>query len=132
MRPVNAIRILHVGMRDDRGDVRLSRRPEFVVPLVVVLDVLTTYIAVAIDGLSCSEESSAMRATCRTLLPSTFLGRTQPDKLSFPRNEGVRGSNPRVGFTICSTGSNSSLSTFRMSLLQKRFSVCPRGRFRRS
>ena len=39
-----------------------------------------------------------MRAPCRTLLTSTALGGTRVDTLSFPRNEGVPGSSPGVGF----------------------------------
>ena len=38
--PINAMGILHVGMRDDGRDVRLARRPKFVLPLVTALEVL--------------------------------------------------------------------------------------------
>ena len=41
-----------------------------------------------------------MRAACRTFCPLTALRRTRLDTLPFPRNEGVPGSSPGVGFAL--------------------------------
>ena len=59
--------------------------------------VLTAYIGQFTHVLPRFKESAAMRATCGMFLPFAALRRTLVPRLSFPRNDGVRGSSPRVG-----------------------------------
>jgi hypothetical protein len=63
----------------------------------VSLRVLLAYIELSPSVIVRVEETTAVRATCRTWSPFSALGGTLVTLLRFPRNEAVRGSSPRVG-----------------------------------
>jgi hypothetical protein len=64
----------------------------------VAARVLSAYIGLSTQVNTRTEESATMWASCRKFMDFLGLWRTAVNTSAIPRNEGVSGSNPLVGF----------------------------------